>query len=47
MTGAGFDVRPLLLIDEPSKGLAPSIINNLISAFNELKRQRTTILLVE
>ena len=39
--------RALLLIDEPSKGLAPSIINNLISAFNELKRQQTTILLVE
>jgi branched-chain amino acid transport system ATP-binding protein len=39
--------RALLLIDEPSKGLAPSIINNLISAFNELKRQKTTILLVE
>ena len=39
--------RALILIDEPSKGLAPSIIQNLISAFNELKRQRTTILLVE
>jgi branched-chain amino acid transport system ATP-binding protein len=39
--------RALLLIDEPSKGLAPSIINNLISAFNELKRQKATILLVE
>jgi branched-chain amino acid transport system ATP-binding protein len=39
--------RALLLIDEPSKGLAPSIINNLIAAFNELKRQQTTILLVE
>ena len=39
--------RALILIDEPSKGLAPSIIQNLITAFNELKRQRTTILLVE
>ena len=39
--------RALILIDEPSKGLAPSIIQNLISAFNELKRQQTTILLVE
>ncbi|UUX95811.1 ABC transporter ATP-binding protein [Aquabacterium sp. J223] len=39
--------RRLLLIDEPSKGLAPSIIQNLIAAFNELKRQRTTLLLVE
>ena len=39
--------RSLILIDEPSKGLAPSIIQNLISAFRELKAQRTTILLVE
>ena len=39
--------RALILIDEPSKGLAPSIIHNLVSAFNELKRQQTTILLVE
>ena len=39
--------RALILIDEPSKGLAPSIIQNLISAFHELKRQKTTILLVE
>jgi branched-chain amino acid transport system ATP-binding protein len=39
--------RALLLIDEPSKGLAPSIINNLIGAFRELKAQKTTILLVE
>jgi len=39
--------RALILIDEPSKGLAPSIINNLVSAFKELKRQQTTILLVE
>jgi branched-chain amino acid transport system ATP-binding protein len=39
--------RALLLIDEPSKGLAPSIIQNLIKAFGELKRQQTTILLVE
>jgi branched-chain amino acid transport system ATP-binding protein len=39
--------RALLLIDEPSKGLAPSIIHNLIAAFRELKSQRTTILLVE
>jgi branched-chain amino acid transport system ATP-binding protein len=39
--------RALILIDEPSKGLAPSIIQNLISALRELKRQKTTILLVE
>ena len=39
--------RALILIDEPSKGLAPSIIQNLVTAFSELKRQKTTILLVE
>jgi branched-chain amino acid transport system ATP-binding protein len=39
--------RALILIDEPSKGLAPSIIQNLISALRELKAQATTILLVE
>ena len=31
--------RQLLIVDEPSKGLAPSIINNMIDAFAELKRQ--------
>jgi branched-chain amino acid transport system ATP-binding protein len=39
--------RALILIDEPSKGLAPSIVHNLITAVRELKAQRTTILLVE
>ncbi len=39
--------RELLIVDEPSKGLAPAIINNMIDAFGELKRQGVTILLVE
>jgi branched-chain amino acid transport system ATP-binding protein len=39
--------RALILIDEPSKGLAPAIIGNLIGALRELKAQQTTILLVE
>ncbi|MDM0103900.1 ABC transporter ATP-binding protein [Variovorax sp. J22R24] len=39
--------RELLIIDEPSKGLAPAIINNMIDAFSELKRSGVTILLVE
>ncbi|MFM7705791.1 MAG: ABC transporter ATP-binding protein [Rubrivivax sp.] len=39
--------RTLLLIDEPSKGLAPAIVANLVAALRELKRQRTTVLLVE
>ena len=39
--------RRLLLIDEPSKGLAPAIVQNLIAALRELKRTQTTVLLVE
>ena len=39
--------RRLLLIDEPSKGLAPAIVQNLIAALRELKRTDTTVLLVE
>ncbi|WP_312510862.1 ABC transporter ATP-binding protein [Massilia sp.] len=39
--------RKLLLVDEPTKGLAPSIVRSLIAAFRELKERETTILLVE
>ncbi len=39
--------RQLLLIDEPSKGLAPAIVQNMIEAFRQLKAAQTTILLVE
>jgi branched-chain amino acid transport system ATP-binding protein len=39
--------RALLLIDEPTKGLAPAIIMNMIQAFKELKSTGATILLVE
>ena len=39
--------RELLIVDEPSKGLAPAIINNMIDAFAQLKGSGTTILLVE
>ena len=39
--------RKLLLVDEPTKGLAPSIIANMVEAFKELKRTDTTILVVE
>jgi branched-chain amino acid transport system ATP-binding protein len=39
--------RKLLLVDEPSKGLAPAIVQNMIAAFRELKQTDTTILLVE
>jgi branched-chain amino acid transport system ATP-binding protein len=39
--------RELLIVDEPSKGLAPAIINNMIDAFAQLKAGGVTILLVE
>ena len=39
--------RELLIVDEPSKGLAPAIINNMIEAFAQLKARGVTILLVE
>ncbi len=39
--------RDLLIIDEPSKGLAPAIIHNMIAAFEQLKAAGVTILLVE
>ena len=44
---AMIEPRKLILIDEPTKGLAPSIIVAMIAAFQELKRTNTTILLVE
>jgi branched-chain amino acid transport system ATP-binding protein len=39
--------RRLLLIDEPTKGLAPVIVRNMIEAFQALKAAGETILLVE
>jgi branched-chain amino acid transport system ATP-binding protein len=39
--------RRLLLIDEPTKGLAPAIIGALIDCLQEIKRTGVTILLVE
>jgi branched-chain amino acid transport system ATP-binding protein len=44
---AMIEPRRLLLIDEPSKGLAPVIVGNLIEALRELKNTQTTVLLVE
>jgi branched-chain amino acid transport system ATP-binding protein len=38
--------RRLLLVDEPTKGLAPAIIAAMIEAFRELKKE-TTLLVVE
>jgi branched-chain amino acid transport system ATP-binding protein len=39
--------RRLLLIDEPTKGLAPAIIAHMIAAFRELKDGEATLLVVE
>ena len=44
---AVIEPRELLIIDEPSKGLAPAIVNNMIDAFAQLKAAGVTILLVE
>src|SRR5487761_1195737 len=44
---AMIEPRKLLLVDEPTKGLAPAIIAHMVEAFRELKRTDTTILLVE
>jgi branched-chain amino acid transport system ATP-binding protein len=39
--------RDLLIVDEPSKGLAPAIVQNMLAAFQKLKASGVTILLVE
>jgi branched-chain amino acid transport system ATP-binding protein len=39
--------RRILLIDEPSKGLAPAVVSLLVDVFRKLKAARTTILMVE
>lgn len=44
---AVIEPRRLILVDEPTKGLAPAIVGSLLSAFQELKAAGATILLVE
>ena len=39
--------RRLLLVDEPTKGLSPAMVDRLVETLLELKREQTTILLVE
>lgn len=39
--------RDLILVDEPSKGLSPAMVQSLIEAFAELKKAETSIVLVE
>ncbi len=46
--GRGLMTGPeLLLLDEPSQGLAPVIVTAVIDMLRELKRQRLSVLLVE
>jgi len=37
----------LLMLDEPSLGLAPMMVKSIFSAIEEINRQGTTVLLVE
>ena len=39
--------RRLLVVDEPTKGLAPAVIGHLIDGLRQLRAARTTVLLVE
>lgn len=44
---AMIEPRRLILIDEPSKGLAPAIVRSLVGALRALKETGATILMVE
>ena len=47
-TGRGMMSRPrLLLLDEPSMGLAPLLVNQIFETILDINEQGTTILLVE
>lgn len=41
------ETRRLLVVDEPTKGLAPAVVEHLIGGFRQLKAAGATILLVE
>lgn len=46
--GRGFMAMPeLLMVDEPSLGLAPILVNEIFQALNQINKMGTTILLVE
>jgi branched-chain amino acid transport system ATP-binding protein len=46
--GRALMARPrLLLLDEPSLGLAPILVHTILTAIDEINREGTTILLVE
>lgn len=39
--------RQLLLVDEPTKGVAPAIVDSIVECFRDCHREGATILLVE
>ena len=39
--------KEMVLLDEPTEGLAPMVIRNLVEAFHIVKKQGHTMLLVE
>ena len=39
--------RRLLLVDEPTKGLSPAMVDQLVEALRQMKQEQATILLVE
>jgi branched-chain amino acid transport system ATP-binding protein len=41
------EARKLIIVDEPSKGLAPAIVENLLEAFVALRAEGVSILMVE
>jgi branched-chain amino acid transport system ATP-binding protein len=46
--GRGLLTGPeLLLLDEPSQGLAPVIVNTVLDMLRDLKRERLSVLIVE
>ena len=46
--GRALMIRPrLLLLDEPSLGLAPLIVHTIFEAIGEVRREGSTLLLVE
>ena len=44
---AACEPRALLLVDEPSKGLSPALVDRLVDALTALHREGTAIVLVE
>lgn len=44
---AFMSARKIMLLDEPSMGLAPLLMSNVFKALRDINREGTTILLVE